>query len=151
MSRREKMASGWTRKDAEIIVIEFLFSLVANTSFWNLVSPRISMDSSFLTFAITYLGIPISATFLFFTIYLRRVRVREMNRPLPYRRGLKERYMVSERMVVLLYGVDWVADVGYSVFSQDLVGEIEGPHCPKDHCRLVEHVRPSSVVRKVVS
>ena len=51
--------------------------------------------------------------------------------------------MVSERMVVLLYGVDWVADVGYSVFSQDLVGEIEGPHCPKDHCRLVEHVRPS--------
>ena len=51
--------------------------------------------------------------------------------------------MVSERSVVLLYGVDWVADVGYSPYSEELVGEIEGPYCPKDHCMLVEHVRPN--------
>lgn len=143
------MATGLTRKDLEIVAIEFLLSLAVNTGFWNLVNPQISARSSMGEFTLTYFGIPIAATVLFYSIYLRRKRVWERNRPTVYHPV--EPQIMSERTVVLMYGVEWVADVGYSIYSEGVVGAIDGPYCPKDNCRLVQHFRPNWIGSGIAS
>jgi hypothetical protein len=134
----------------EIVALEFVLSLIVNTTFWNFVGSQSLGNSSTAKLALTYLGIPIGATILLYSIQVRRRRVRNKNRPNVHFPGSPE--ILKEGITVSMYGVEWYAVIGYAIFAnQELVGAVSGPFCPKDSCLLVENYKPNWIGSEAAS